>query len=734
MVWHTQGSVKSLTMVLLAKVIALEAAKMETALEGYRVVLVTDRVDLDDQLYKTFRHCGIELQQASTGKNLVEMLGDEKHRVIATVIDKFEAAVGKQGVRNENPNIFVLVDEGHRTQYGPRHAKMRRAMPNACYIGFTGTPVMKSDKNTMVKFGGLIDTYTITDAVRDGAVVPLVYEGRHVPQTVDDNQIDSWFDIVTRNLTKEQKADLKKQFSTTDQLNKAEQKVKRIAFDVSMHYKDTFQARTPFKAQLVAQDKLTALLYKKYLDEFGMVSSAVLISGPDEREGEDDLYEENKMPVIRFWKAMMDKYGTEKEYNRQLINAFKHGEPPDAPEVIIVVDKLLTGFDAPCNTVLYLTRKLRDHTLLQAIARVNRLHDGKEFGYIIDYRGVLENLDHALDLYSKLPEFDREDLAGLLTDVKAIIDTLPQKHAVLWDMFSGLRNTRDAEQYERLLADDSLRVRFYERFSDFARTLAVAFSTVEFIEETPQAKQDEYTRDLKFFRELRQAVRRRYAEVVDFSEYEPQIQKLIDTHVGTGEVEQIVGPIDLFDEVQREQALDAPATTASKADAIAHNTLRVIEEKWQEDPAFYKPLSQMLREAIEAFRAGRIQEKEYLRRATEGMNSALNRSGDQVPASIANNDVAKAYFGAVKEIMERFSGNGIDAREVSAEVGLGIDRIVQERRIVNWTTNVDQQNRMRQDIEDFLFDLKARYAIDLTFEDVDSIMDQCLDIAKVRCP
>ncbi len=217
-VWHTQGSGKSLTMVILAKAIALEPS-----IENYKIILVTDRVDLDDQIYKTFNHCGKEVEQAKTGKHLMEMIEGHKERIITTVIDKFDAAISTKDFCISDPNIFVLVDEGHRGQYGSRHAKMRKTMPKACYIAFTGTPVMKKDKNTVTKFGGLIEpSYPISQAVKDKAVVPLLYEGRHVEQKVDSESIDSWFDKITKNLTKEQAADLKKEFSTTDQLNKAE--------------------------------------------------------------------------------------------------------------------------------------------------------------------------------------------------------------------------------------------------------------------------------------------------------------------------------------------------------------------------------------------------------------------------------------------------------------------------------------------------------------------------------
>ena len=505
-------------------------------------MLVTDRVDLDDQLYKTFHHCGHELVQATTGKHLIDLIEGHRSAIITTIIDKFEAALRKKEVQNPDRNIFVLVDEGHRTQYGPLHAMMRKVLPNACYIGFTGTPVMKKDKNTLTQFGGLIVTYTIREAVGDKAVVPLLYEGRDVELSVDQKQIDSWFEKVTANLAREQVADLKKKFAAAKQLSKAEQRVKRIAWDVSTYFRKNWQG-TPFKAQLVSPDKATALKYKQFLDEFGMVTSEVLVSAPDVREGYEEVQEESKEEVVRFWKKMMEKYGTPNEYQRQLISGFRDG---DIPEIIIVVDKLLTGFDAPRNTVLYLCKSMEGHTLLQAIARVNRLHEGKDFGYIIDYQGVLSELNQALDLYGKLPEFAQDDLAETLTDVSEVVKTLPQRHSELWDVFKGMKNKRDEEEFERLLAEQALRDQFYERLSSYARTLAIALSTVKFIEDTPREKIEKYKSDLQFFMNLRTSVRRRYGEAVDFKEYEKKIQKLVDTHVGAGEVEPITQLVNHF--------------------------------------------------------------------------------------------------------------------------------------------------------------------------------------------
>lgn len=723
-VWHTQGSGKSLTMVMLAKAIAQEK------LPDYKIILVTDRVDLDDQIYKTFTHCDMEPHQARSGKDLAKELSGPKSRVITTIIDKFENAVLKGNLRNEGDNIFVLVDESHRGQYGAMHGRMRKALPNACFIGFTGTPVRKKEKDTINKFGGLIQPiYSIRRAVEDKAVVPLLYEGRDVEQRVDRQSIDRWFDVITANLTREQKADLKKKFTTTDQLNKAEQKVREIALDISMHYRDNWQG-TPYKAQLVTQDKSTALLYKKYLDEFGMVSSEVLISGPDDREGNEEVDEENMPAVQQFWKKMMAKHGSEDQYNKNLINSFKSG---DEPEIIIVVDKLLTGFDAPRNTVLYLTRHLKDHTLLQAIARVNRLYEGKDFGYIIDYRGVLQNLNKAFDLYGKMEEYDQADLDMTLTDVSEEIDRLPSRHTDLLNLFQGIKNKQDEEQYELKLADEALRERFYECLRDYSRSLAIALSSTRFMEQTPDAKIEKYRKDLTFFMNLRSSVRRRYAEVVDFKEYEAKIQKLIDTHVSTGTVEKVTTLVNIFDKDAFLKELEKLEGTASKADTIAHRTKKTIEERMGDDPAFYRKFSELLEEAIRAFRERRLADRDYLTKVTEIAEAIRTRKEEHLPEPIRHRDVARAFYGVVQETLASHS-TGSDLRDVAADAAVRIDDIIVREKIVNWTTNADVQNRMRNAIEDALHDLKSHSGLALTFDEIDDILEKCLDIARRRYP
>lgn len=501
----------------------------------------------------------------------------------------------------------------------------------------------------------------------------------------------------------------------------------RVAYDISEHFRNASYTQD-MKAQLVASRKVPALLYKKYLDEFGMVTSEVLISGPDDREGEEDINEPTSSVVKQFWQRMMAKYGTEKEYNKQLINAFKHG---DDPEIIIVVDKLLTGFDAPRNTVLYLTRCLEDYMLLQAIARVNRLHEGKEFGYIIDYRGVLGELDTAMAVYKSLANYDTVELEGTLVDVDTQIATLPQKHSELWAIFAEVRHTRDSEAYERLLADDNLREEFYHALSTFARALSIAMSAAKFLEQTPRAKVEKYKNDVKFFANLRTAVRRRYAEEIDFGEYEAKIQKLIDTHVGTGEVKKVTPLVNIFDKDAFSREVEQITGTASKADTIAHRTKKTISEKMAEDPAFYKKFSEMLEEAIRAFREQRMTDADYLSRVSEISAAVTDRTDDDFPSAIRAHEVAKAFYGIVREILGT-EGPSILNRDDVAVAALGIDEIVLRNKIVDWTVNPDVQNRMKTEIEEYLFDRLRQCDLAISFDSIDRIIEQCLDVARLR--
>lgn len=735
-VWHTQGSGKSLTMVMLARALALEPA-----IRNPRIVLVTDRVDLDKQLGNTFAACGLSPDRAESGRHLVELVSDGKAHIVTTLVHKFDKALAYKKFSDASPDIFVLVDETQRTQLGGYSARMRQMFPNACYIGFTGTPLLTREKSDVAKFGGVIHTYAIDQAVADGAIVPLLYEGRMVELEQNQAAIDIWFERHTQGLSDQQKTDLKKKYARAEMLNKAEQVIYMRAFDISEHYRQNWQS-TGFKAQLVAPNKAAALRYKTFLDELGAVTSEVIISPPDEREGFDEIdAEESTDVVVAFWQRMMKRYGSEEDYNKSIVNAFKNGEEP---EILIVVDKLLTGFDAPRNTVLYLTRRLKDHSLLQAIARVNRLYQDesgaktKDFGFIIDYVGVLGELDQALTTYSALDGFEAADLEGALISIHEETKALPQRHAELWDLFKTVKNRQDEEAYEQLLANENVRVDFYERLSAYVKTLAIALSSERFITETPEQKLRAYKNDLKRFVNLKAAVKLRYAESVDYRDFEPRIQKLLDTHISASEVVRLNAPVNIFDEaafqkVVEEQGAGGEKNLGAKADMIAHATKRAINERLEQDPAFYEKFSKLIQQAIDDYRAKRLSDLEYLQRVTEIKDAVVSRKGDDLPQALNGDADAAAVYGLLRPFVASHLDDDEQAQSTAAEAAMAVWDIFRRNRKVGYWDDLDAQRRTMNEIDDFLYDvIKGARGIALSTEDMDEIIDKAMQLARHR--
>ena len=733
-VWHTQGSGKSLTMVMLARALALDPE-----IKNPRIVLVTDRVDLDKQLGNTFAACGLSPDRAESGRHLVELVADHKAHIVTTLVHKFDKALNFKKFTDDSPDIFVLVDETQRTQLGGYSARMRQMFSRACYIGFTGTPLLTREKSDVSRFGGIIHTYAIDQAVADGAIVPLLYEGRMVELEQNQSAIDVWFERHTKGLTDQQKADLKKKYARAEMLNKAEQVIYMRAFDINEHYKQNWQG-TGFKAQLVAPNKASALRYKAFLDELGEVSSEVIISPPDEREGFDEVdAEESTDEVVAFWQRMMKRYGSEEEYNKQIVNAFKFG---DEPEILIVVDKMLTGFDAPRNTVLYLARRLKDHTLLQAIARVNRLYEddtgakAKEFGFIIDYVGVLGELDEALTTYSALDGYDESDLHGALSSIHEEIKQLPQRHSDLWDIFKTVKNRQDEEAFESLLADEKLRGDFYDRLSTFAKTLAVAMSSEQFVEQTPAQRIQSYKNDLKRFVNLKAAVKLRYSESIDYRDFEPKIKKLLDTHITASEVVRLNAPVNIFDEQAFQKVVEeqgAGKGAGAKADMIAHATKRAISERLAQDPAFYEKFSKLIQQAIDDYRAKRITDLEYLQRVADIKDSVVKRKSDDLPAAIAGDEDATAVYGLLQPFVAAHVTDAAQARQIAAETAKSVWGVFLSNRKVGYWDDLDAQRRTMNEIDDYLYDeVKGRQGIALSTAEMDEIIEKTMQLARHR--
>lgn len=735
-IWHTQGSGKSLTMVMLGRALALDRA-----ITNPRIVIVTDRDDLDKQIRGTFKSCDMDPVRATSGSDLLSLIR-ARTPLITTIINKFDTALRHGDEPDEDDNLFVLIDESHRTQtgrYGGHSQfamKMRRLLPKACYLGFTGTPLLKKDKNTLKTFGGLIHHYKIDEAVADGAVVPLLYEGRLVDQQITGAVIDTWFDKISEGLTDQQKADLKRKFSRMDALSKTGQAIRAKAFDISEHYRQHWQG-TGFKAQLVAPSKAAAVRFKEVLDEIGHVTSDIIISPPDENEGNEEVDVESKDLVRRFWSLMMARYKSEDAYNRDIIEAFKGSGDP---EILIVVSKLLTGFDAPRNTVLYVCKSLREHNLLQAIARVNRLfEDGdteKQFGFIIDYEGLLGELDTALTTYTAFEGYDDADLAGTVHDVKEEIRRLPQLHDQLWDLFKPVANKKDMEAFEQFLSDEAVRQDFYTRFRAFGRCLHIAMSSDKALDVFAPETLDKMKQDWKRFSELRRSVQLRYQETVDVKEFEPKIQKLLDDHVIAMPAKTIIEVVNINDPKALQAVVEeAGLTDASKADRIASATRRTLTERMDEDPSFYAKFSALLEETIREYRARRLSERDYLSSVMDLAQKVASKDrGRRVPDALRGNDDGQAFFGVLESKLVRKDGTALDEAE-TAQVALDLIGIVRAHHIVDIWSNEVAQNRMRNAIDDYFFDvLRDQKGVALDVEILDTLELDLMKLARARFP
>ena len=398
-----------------------------------------------------------------------------------------------------------------------------------------------------------------------------------------------------------------------------------------------------------------------------------------------------------------------------------------------------SGFDEPRNTVLYLTRNLRGHKLLQAIARVNRIYSDKEFGYIVDYYGVIENLDDAMQMYSSFEEFDDDDLIGTLTNINDEIRKLPQKHSELWDLFKTVANKRDAEAYQQLLKDVAVRVLFYDKLASFVKGLKLALSSIQFYKEVDEKTIKRYKEDLTMFLKLRIAVVERYSDEIDYKQYEGQIQKLIDTHITTDKVEVITELVNIFEKDKFQEEVEKTIGKAAKADKIASRTAKHISEKMEEDPAFYKKFSQMLQETISEYEANRINETIYLNRVREIMNNVLAHTDSDIPEELKDKDVAKAFYGLCVESLSENIQDDIVRRKISAQAAMSIDELIQKavldtnRPIIDWQYKTNITGKLQIEIGDYLIDeVRDKYHLNLSFADMDEIANKCIEVAKIR--
>lgn len=673
-IWHTTGSGKSFTMVFLSKALILHES-----LKQCRIVVVTDRVDLETQLSKTFASGGElagkkdkEAAMATSGKRLAEQIGKGTERIIFSLIQKFNTATKMPECVNHSSDIIVLIDEGHRSQGGENHIRMKQALPNAAFVAFTGTPLLKDDKTTN-KFGPIVHAYTMQRAVEDQTVTPLLYEERIPDLDVNERAIDSWFERITEGLSDEQKADLKRKFAKKGQVYGADDRIRLIALDIANHFIKNIDEG--LKGQLACDSKASAIKYKKYLDEAGLFESAVVMSPPDSREGNTSVDDATTPEVTKWWK---DNVGSQDEqaYTKHLIERF---DKDDSLKILIVVDKLLTGFDEPKNAVLYIDKPLKEHNLIQAIARVNRLHPKKKFGLLIDYRGILAELDTTIQKYQDLASrtqggYDINDIAGLYNQMSTEYKRLPQLYKQLWAIFDGVKNKNDIEQLRQVLVpkikeqkplapgesgelvDVHLKVRedFYEALTTFASCLKVALQSATFFEDKSFSDQDRrhYKETVKQFSSLRQLVQQDAGERIDYDEYAEQVKKLLDKHVVGVEVKEPDGVYEVGKMGQKQQPEDwSEDKTRNETDIIKTRVTRMIEQELRDDPYAQEAFSKLLRQAIkEAEKLFDHPLKQYML-FREFEEQVQDRRLNDIPDAFAGNRHAQAYFGVFKKVL-----------------------------------------------------------------------------------
>ena len=722
-IWHTQGSGKSLTMVMLAKYILMELSSCNP-----RVVIVTDRKELDGQIAATFAHTRLNPARATSGRHLVELVTSGKADVITSIINKFITAE-RLDAKNYSRNVFVLIDESHRSNYGAMATKMRTVFPNACYIGFTGTPLMKREKNTMAKFGKLIHKYTIRDGVDDGAIVPLIYEGRFVEQKVDEENIDMWFKQTTKRLTDAQKEDLRQKWSSIRRLTSTDARIKRIALDINNHFVLGFKD-TGFKAMLATNYKRDAIRYLKCFEKFGDLTCGVVISPPDMRESVDDIDEGTDDMVIEYWEKMMKQYGDADAYEEAMKNKFCDGEI----DILIVCSKLLTGFDAPICQVLYIDKELKEHGLLQAIARTNRLREGKEYGLIVDYRGLIQKLDAAMDMYSGagLENFDGGDLKGVVVDVLVALGQLRDAYTNLVGLFDDVQNKEDAEAFEVALADEKKREGFYNLLCAFGRALNLALNSEQVYAAIPKDELKRYQDTFVFFSKVRRSVKIRYCDAIDNSEYEPLMQNLLDTHLSVAGLKQITNPVDILNKDDFERELEELGSLRAKADAITSRLSRSISAKYTENPAYYDSFSKRIKDALEQYKEKVISEAEYLEKMRSIMEDYhAGKSTVSYPESIKHNVHAQAFYGVLSALFDEAQVEEMTA-DFAAEIAIEITAIIEKHSQVDWTNNQTIHDRISQDIDDLFYDYEKDRGLKLDFEVIDKIIENVKTVALRR--
>jgi type I restriction enzyme R subunit len=666
-VWHWQGSGKSLTMLFAA----VKLRREEKQLKNPTIIIVTDRIDLDEQISKTFRNCNfpnpIQIKEkGGTHKKLYELLSHNVGQTILTTVFLFRKEL-KDPV-SISGNIIVMTDEAHRSQYGFYALNMRNALPNASFFAFTGTPLDKRDRNTYRHFSPVgekyLDAYTIKNAEEDEAIVPVKYASRMAQLQVVGKTLDQLFDELFNDKTPEEKARLKKKYATLDTLAKADRRIARIARDIVEHYTEHIRP-DGFKAQIVAPDREGAVMYKNELDKLIDPERSVVVMTVNN----DDSKE---------WK---EKYKLTPAKEKSIKEAFI--DPENSLEFLIVCDKLLTGFDAPVEQVMYLDQRLREHTLLQAIARTNRTFPRKNFGLVVDYAGVGKELAEALVM------FDKEDLEGIFgaEDIKKELANLAYWHKETMKYFdkvnrSGAKPEDILQRCMEILEPEDVRAHFDMAFREFARSM-------DFL--MPDPAVNPYVEDFKFLGAIREGAKNLFRdERLSLEDCSKKVEALIHAHIVDTGMEEILEPINITAPDFKEK-LEAKGSQRAKASHIEYAIRETVAEKIAEDPVFYNSLKKQLESLIAENKKERKDEAEYLKNLLEIKEQEKRRESHA--KSLGLDDIKElAFYGLFNPFKENIFNNS-DKEQVAFTKE--IIRTIKDKRVIDWIEKEDIKREMR---------------------------------------
>jgi type I restriction enzyme R subunit len=692
-IWHTQGSGKSLTMLWLALKL-----RREPAFENPTIVIVTDRTDLDDQISGTFKAAGFpNPDRAESVRDLRTKLAGPTGLTITTTIQKFQELASSSGRSSTQPlngaeNVFVLVDEAHRTQYRSLAANMRAALPNACFLGFTGTPIDRNDRSTKATFGPYIDTYTIEQAVQDGATVPIFYESRLPKLQLVGPSLDRLFAHVFADRSDEERAEIKRKYATESAIATAPRRVEAVCLDLLDHF-TRYIRPNGFKAQVVAVSREAAVLYKETLDRLNAPPSAVIMSSSN-----DDP-------------AHLAKWAMGDQQRKEVIKRFK--EPSDPLSILVVCDMLITGFDAPVEQVMYLDSPLREHTLLQAIARVNRNADRKTYGLVVDYWGVSEALKDALAVFSP------KDVEGALRPRATALPVLQARHAAAMKFVAKVHDREDLDACVAALEPEDVRAAFDEAFRAFASSLDMVL---------PDPVALPYEADAKWLGTIRQAARARFHDhKLDVSDCGAKVRKLIEDAIIADGVQLLVKEVSLFSSDFQEK-VDALQSDRAKASEMEHAIRHEIHVRLDENPAFYESLRERLQKLIEDRENQRIDAARQLELL---MSLAAEVKNEAAAAQeVGLSEMGFAIYGVLdKSLPAPAVAEAVCEYKASRQklAGLVEDALQEYVEIPGWAEKPQVQKEMRRAIKDQL--LAAQI---LNADEREAITTAILDVTKVR--